>query len=132
MRSHLSGVRGLRRVATLVGALSLLAAVTAASAPAQGPGLPRTYQVQRIDSPVPAVAGGFGLSSASIGDLNNDGEVDIASVQFAGTPNSDGVLWVHSGETGQLLDSLNAPDPGGTGDRAIVDRYVDRMCDIGS
>lgn len=134
MRFQLSRVRS---VAALAGGVTLLASVVASSALAVGPGLPRTYQVQRIEAPIPALSGGFGLSMPNVGDVNNDGEDDFANVQTAGTPNSDGVLQVFSGETGALLKSLNAPDPGnptgtaGNG-RAIVDRFADRMTDIGS
>ena len=106
-------------------------------AAAQGPGLPRGYQIERIDSPAPTAAASFGLQTVPVGDVNADGEEDLATTQTLGTPNSEGRVWVYSGETGGLLGTFTAPDPGNPGNvannnRALVDRWMDRLGDIGS
>ncbi len=125
------------RLCILIGALTLLLGSMAAPALAQGPGLPRTYQIQRVDSPSPILAGGFGLQTVPIGDVNSDGEVDFATNQTEGTPNNEGQVWVYSGETGALLGTFVAPDAGNptnaqNNQRALVDRWMDRLGDIGS
>ena len=79
--SSFTSRRRVAHVAALAGALALLATLVAAPAFAQGPGLPRGYQVQRLDSPSPILAATFGLQTVPIGDVNNDGEVDIATNQ---------------------------------------------------
>lgn len=95
--------------------------------------LPRTYQAQRVDSPEPAIAGNFGLGIVRVGDLNADGEDDFVMPQTANSPNGDGQVYVFSGETGALIDTVNAPDPGGAGVKASFgDPWVSRMEDIGS
>ena len=128
MQAHLSGRR---RAGVLSALLLLIAAVHASSAVAVGPGLPPGYQVQRIDSPVPATTGNFGTTSVVVGDVNNDGEEDFAS--NGDGLNNDGVVWVFSGETGQLIRAVNAADAGGTGARSFVNRgSIHRMGDIGS
>ena len=71
--------------------------------------LPPGYQVQRIDSPIPAATGGFGNLMAPIGDVNGDGKEDFAAIQYVGslnlntltTTNGDGIIWEFSGATGQ-------------------------------
>ena len=128
MKAHRSG---LRKAGVLAAAVALPAALGTSSAAAVGIGLPPGYQVQRIDSPAPATTGNFGTSSAVIGDVNNDGEEDIAT--NGDGLNNDGVVWVFSGETGQLLRTINAADAGGAGARTFVNRgSVHRMGDIGS
>ena len=107
------------RLAWLVpAALSVLMAATITPAWAAGPGLPRTYSVQRIDSPLPSVDGTFGSGAASAGDLNGDGKDDILTFQLPRSPNNDGQVFVISGADGSLIDTIVAPDPGGTGNVA--------------
>lgn len=84
----------LRGCGRLACALSLLMVVTAAPALAAGEGLPRTYQVQRLDSPVPAAGGNLGQGMASAGDVNGDGEDDFLLPQLAGSPGADGQVFV--------------------------------------
>jgi len=48
---------------------------------------------------------------ASAGDVNGDGEDDLLLPQLAGSPGADGQVFVISGETGELVDTLVAPDP---------------------
>ena len=117
----------LGKVGALTGALLALTAVTAVSALA-GPGLPRTYQNQRVDSPAPALAGGFGYPLVNLGDLTGDNEDDLGTTQ----PTGQGVLFLYNGETGQRIDTVNAPDPGGAGNKATVDEFIDRLGDIGA
>lgn len=93
----------------LVGVLWLLAAVAASPALAQV-GLPPSYDVQRIDSPNVELGGGFGDAATSAGDLNGDGEDDIIAYQLAGSPGEDGEVYVISGETGGLIDTIVAPE----------------------
>src|SRR5688572_7498276 len=39
--------------------------------------LPRSYDLQRVDSPAPAANGNFGRALAVVGDVNADGEQDL-------------------------------------------------------
>ena len=93
----------------LVGALSLLTVVAVSPATAQV-GLPPSYDVQRVDPPNPQLGGNFGSQATSAGDVNGDGEDDIITNQIAGTPGQDGELYVISGATGALIDTILAPD----------------------
>src|SRR3712207_5635566 len=100
---------GSRTIGALVGALVTVLLVQA-PALAAGPGLPRTYQVQRIDSPAPEISGQFSLGMNLAGDVNRDGEEDLIIPQVPGF-NTDGQVFVFSGENGALLDTVNGPDP---------------------
>jgi hypothetical protein len=55
---------------------------------------------------------------ASAGDLDGDGIDDLLFPQQAGSPDGDGMVFVISGATGELIDRIDAPDPGGAGSRA--------------
>ena len=113
----------------LAGAL-VLAALVAGPASAD---LPRTYQVQRVDGPLATAGAGFGGGLAAVGDLNGDSEDDFALGQGAGSPGGAGQVFVFSGDTGQLLDTIVAPDPGGAGSNSLFGvPFVDKMPDIGS
>lgn len=105
------GRRTSRSFGGLVAALSV-AAVAATPALAAGPGLPRTYQVQKIDSPLPVDGGNFSQGTGGVGDLNGDGEFDFAMGQLAGSPGADGQVFIISGETGDRIDTIVAPDSG--------------------
>ena len=104
----------LRLAGTLVSGLFLL--VVLAQSPALA-ALPRTYSVQRIDSPGPVISGQFSLGMNLAGDLNRDGEEDLIIPQVPGF-NTDGQVFVFSGENGALLDTVNGPDPSAVGGRA--------------
>jgi hypothetical protein len=56
---------GLARVLITLAGAFVMAAFGADTALAQAPGLPRTYQVKRIDSPVPVRGAAFGRGMAS-------------------------------------------------------------------
>ena len=138
----------LRPAALSTAGLAILFTLMATPALAQGPGLPRGYDIQRIDSPSPFQSGTFGTQTIPIGDVNNDGEEDIGTNQTNGTPqgcvpgppstcNNEGQVWVYSGESGGLLGTFTAPDLGNPANeagnnRALVDRWMDRLGDIGS
>ncbi len=114
--------------------VGLVALTIAASATAA---LPRTYQVQRVDSPNPQTNGIFGQGLVGHSDLNGDGRDDVLVPQPATGPNSDGQLFVLSGATGGLLDTINAPDPGNprniTGNaRAGFGLFTSTVKDLGS
>ena len=98
--------------------LSLACVLTAVVASMASAALPRTYQVTRIDSPVPAINGVFGRALASAGDLNGDGIDDLLAAQQAGSPNGSGMVFVINGATGGLIARIDAPDPGGAGSAA--------------
>lgn len=65
-----------------------------------------------MDSPKPVTDGVFGRGMASGGDLNGDGEDDLLLSQQGSSPNSDGQVFLISGETGALIDTILAPDNG--------------------
>jgi hypothetical protein len=122
-------------IACAVVLLECLAATSALAAPA--PGLPRTYTVQRVDSPLPTPGGRIGAGLINMGDANGDGEDDFVTLQVQGTPGSNGAVYIISGETGQLIRTANMPDAGNTvvgslDAGAIVDPNVDVAPDLGS
>ena len=92
--------------------------VVASAASSASAALPRTYQVSRIDSPVPTISGVFGRALAGAGDLNGDGIDDLLAPQQAGSPGNEGMVFVISGATGGVIARIDAPDPGGAGSRA--------------
>ncbi len=106
------------------------------AAPA-GAALPRTYDVQRVESPNPQANGIFGQGLVGHSDLNGDGRDDMLVPQPGTGPNSDGQLFVMSGATGALLDTINAPDRGNPGNvtgnaRAGFALFASSIKDLGS
>ena len=101
---------------------------------APAPGLPRTYQVQRIDGPSPTGMAGFGGGLVNVGDLNGDGVDDFAVGIQAGSPGNNGEVLLFSGKTGALFDTITAPDPGGLGQASAQFGipFISTMPDIGS
>ena len=130
---------GLRRRLNLIPVVALATvAVTAASAAAQAPGLPRAYNATRIDStaPTPGGAFGWGLWSA---DLTGDGKQDLLVAQGqTGTAQIPTQVIIYDGSTGAHLDTIlppedNPPGPGNTyvsPELAFV--YIETMPDLGS
>src|SRR5215207_5371515 len=100
------------KVSAVACALVLVELLAATAAPA--PGLPRTYGVQRVDSPIPTPGGRIGAGLINMGDANGDGEDDFVTLQVQGTPGTNGAVYIISGETGQLIRQANMPDAGNT------------------
>lgn len=131
-----NGIR--RRLKLLpVVALATVAASTA-SAAAQAPGLPRTFDVTRIDSaaPVPGGAFGWGLWSA---DLTGDGKQDLLVAQGQlGTATVPTQVMIYDGDTGAHIDTILPPEdnPPGAGGAYVSPElafvYVETMPDLGS
>ncbi len=68
----------------------------------------------RIDSPEPQADAQFGFYIAAFGDVDGDGETDIAigtDAQNVGLNTRQGRAWVFSGANGGLLHTLDNPDP---------------------
>lgn len=134
----LSGI-GLRlRLSLLPVAALITVALPAAPAAADAPGLPRTFNVTRIDSgaPTPGGAFGWGLWSA---ELTGDGKQDLLVAQGqVGTAEIPNKVFVYSGADGSLVDTIdppenNPPNPDGSyqsPEMAFV--YVETMPDLGS
>jgi len=144
---------GIRRRLKLLPVVALaMVAMPVASAAAQAPGLPRTFDVTRIDS-VAAVNGGafgWGLWSA---DLTGDGKQDLLVAQGQqGTAAVPTQVMIYDGATGAHIDTILPPEdnpleppapPAGTGPIApapatlysspeLAFVYVETMPDIGS
>lgn len=109
--------------------------LTAVAASA-GAALPRTYDVQRVDSPNPQQSGLFGIGLVGHTDLNRDGKDEVLVPQTGSGPNRDGQLFVFSGADGALLDTVNAPDRGNGGvpknSRATFGLFTSTLADVGS
>jgi hypothetical protein len=123
----------LRRAALL----ATTASIAFASAGPAIAALPRTYEVQRIDSPNPQTNANFGLGLIGHSDLTGDGKDDFLVPQTSTGPNGDGQLFVFSGATGALVDTINAPDPGNAAgatrnNRAAFGLFTSTVADLGS
>ncbi len=100
-----------------------------ASAAAQAPGLPRTFNVKTIETPEPTGGGSFGWGAASA-DLTGDGKLDLLVAQGQTEPTR---VFVFDGATGAHIDTIVPPElnPGGA-DPVIAFVYVETMPDVGS
>ncbi|MBA3421767.1 MAG: hypothetical protein H0U12_07730, partial [Thermoleophilaceae bacterium] len=134
-----SSLHGLTRPALALVAGALCAAVAAAPALAQGPGLPLNYDVQRIDTPHPegsdpegtdpektaAPNFGWGVTSAN---LNDDPARELLVAQSQS--NFDGEIHIFDGTSRQKIDTITPPEGEGLGvELAFI--YVETMPDIG-
>src|SRR5215212_8605984 len=133
--SHCSGTsakRGNRMLARRFAVTALATAAALVLAAPAGAALPRTYQVQRVDSPNPTVGGDFGIALVNGGDLDGDGKDDIV----VGTDEhggSTGQIFVMSGADGSLIRTVNAPDTAGdTGTLTSFGSFVGKLPDIAS
>jgi hypothetical protein len=99
--------------------------------------LPRTYDVQRVDSPNPQQNANFGLGLIGHSDLTGDGRDDFLVPQTSTGPNGDGQLFIFSGATGALVETVNAPDAGNPTNAARNGRagfglFTSTVADLGS
>ncbi|MDP1848105.1 MAG: calcium-binding protein [Solirubrobacteraceae bacterium] len=113
--------------------LPVLALVTAAlpvgTAAAQSPGLPRTFNPQVVNTPLPLGGGSFGWGLASA-DLTGDNKLDLLVAQGQTAPTR---VFIFDGASGAHIDTIAPPElnPGGD-DPVIAFVYVETMPDIGS
>lgn len=122
MLSRRSGLSGL----TIAALLTILLTATAQA------DLPRTYQVQRIENPTPAINERFGDGLVNGGDVNGDGEEDLL-VGIDEHATITGEVFVFSGADGSLIRRIPAPDPdpGGAGDNPdAFGTFVGKIADI--
>ena len=119
----------LRRLKLLPVAALVTAAVPAAPAAAQAPGLPRSFNPQVVDTPLPVGGGsfGWGLSSA---DLNRDNKPDLLVAQGQAVPTR---VFVVDGASGRHIDTIVPPELNQNGaDPIIAFVYIETMPDVGS
>ena len=115
-------------------AVAVAAGSGAATAQAQQPGLPRTYDAQRIDSPNPISGGSFGWGISSA-ELTGDGKLDLLVAQ---SQVGRGQVFVYDGATGRNIDTIdpperNTPNPDGRIPEEMLSFvYVETMPDLGS
>lgn len=121
---------GLRRRLKLLPVAALVTvAVPVGPAAAQAPGLPRTFNAQAIETPLPVGGGSFGWGVASA-DLTGDGKLDLLVAQGQAEPTR---AFVFDGASGAHIDTIVPPElnPGGE-DPIIAFVYVETMPDVGS
>jgi len=109
--------------------LALAVVVFAAIGPVAQAKLPRTYSVQRVDSPAPAIGGDFGIAFVTGGDLNGDGKDDL----IVGTDEhggSTGQIFEISGATAGTIRTIASPDPDGSSTKASFGSYVGSIADF--
>lgn len=119
-----------------MGGVALALVMSGAVAQAQSAGLPRTYSVQRIDSPQPRPGGSFGWGITSA-DLTGDDKPDLLVAQSQDATNSR--VFVFDGASGAHIDTIappelnpSAPSQDLTVDPALSFVYVETMPDLGS
>ena len=130
---------GIRRRLKLLPIVALVTvALPTASASAQAPGLPRSFDVTRIDSPTPVGGGAFGWGIWSA-DLTGDAKQDLIVAQSqVGTATDPNKIFVFDGTSGAVIDTITPPEDNplsATGayqspEMAFV--YVETMPDLGS
>jgi Ca2+-binding RTX toxin-like protein len=105
--------------------------VSGAVAQAQAAGMPRTYSVQRVDSPQPRGGGSFGWGISSA-DLTGDNKPDLLVAQSQDGTSSQ--VFVFDGASGAHIDTIAPPElnPDTNPDPALSFVYVETMPDIGS
>ena len=121
---------GLRGRLKLLPVLALITvALPVAPAVAQSPGLPRTFNPQVVDTPLPLGGGSFGWGLASA-DLTGDNKLDLLVAQGQTAPTR---VFIFDGASGAHIDTIAPPElnPGGE-DPVIGFVYVETMPDIGS
>jgi hypothetical protein len=94
----------------------LLIGTCCSTAAAQAPGLPRTYDVVRADSPSAGNLDTFGFEVINGGDLNGDGIDDLLTSQGTrilndGAAAENGEVLVVSGADGSVIRTIPAPEP---------------------
>ncbi|MDQ6805995.1 MAG: FG-GAP-like repeat-containing protein [Actinomycetota bacterium] len=75
--------------------------------------------IRSIDDPAPQVNARFGFWSAALGDVNGDGVPDFvtsADGQNVGPNTNQGEVYIFSGRTGELLRTIDDPDPQASAD----------------
>ncbi len=114
-----------------LGIVALAILVPGAVAQAQAPGMPRTYSVQRVDSPLPRPGGSFGWGISSA-DLTGDNKPDLLVAQSQDATSSQ--VFVFDGATGAHIDTITPPElnPDTNPDPALSFVYIETMPDIGS
>jgi len=120
--------RGRTRTVRRAGCIAALtiAGLSAEAALAAGPGLPRTYDVARHDSPFPGAVGQYPLGLSNAGDLDGDGKEDFITSQLVNTRNDagaisaagNGAIYIISGATNERIRTIESPDRGGDGNAA--------------
>jgi Ca2+-binding RTX toxin-like protein len=130
-------VRGVGTMGAVAAAwLAIL--VLAPSAMGAAPGVPRGYDVQRIDSPEPAgdanpsAAPNFGWGTANA-DLTGDGEQDLLVAQSQDSV--PGAVFIFDGVTGRHIDTMRPPehnDDRANNPEVLAFVYVTTMADLGS
>ena len=103
---------GFRRrwIAPPVAAALVTVALPLAPAVAQAPGLPRTFSIQRVDSPAPVAGGAFGWGIYSA-DLTGDDKQDLLVAQAQiGTQAEPNKVFIFNGESGAHLDTIVPPE----------------------
>jgi hypothetical protein len=75
--------------------------------------------IRSIDDPAPQLNARFGFWSAALGDVNGDGVPDFvtsADGQNVGANTNEGEVYIFSGATGDVLRTIDDPDPQSTAD----------------
>ncbi len=126
------------RIGKAVVAAAAAAALSASAALAQSPGLPRDYDVQRIESPNPIANYHFGWGVASA-DFTGDGDQDLLVAQSDSF--TAGEVFLFDGETGGHIDTLRPPEQNpprrgapstATAYEEFAFVYAEKMADVGS
>ena len=123
------------RVGKALLGVAVAATLPTTAALAQAPGLPRDYDVQRIESPNPIANYHFGWGVASA-DFTGDGDQDLLVAQSDSF--TSGEVFLFDGESGGHIDTLAPPErnqnrPNGTPNfEEFAFVYAEKMADIGS
>ncbi len=110
---------------------TLLALALLCAAPARAQQTPLT-----LTSPVPSSSGRFGDAVAIVGDVDGDGEPDVAvGAPFEPAGVANGRVYLFSGATGALLRTIQSPAPAqvglfGTALAALGDLDGDEAADL--